>query len=125
VFVVGEKLMPKKKSLLALSLLLSVLIATGAVAAPVITVGFDDMSCRAWVKSNEDIEQRKDYLAWIRGVLTGHNYANQKQQVSAMSSGTVENFVDRYCVEKPLGLFSDAALRMTDKFSGRNEAITK
>jgi hypothetical protein len=88
-------------------------------------VGFDDMSCRAWVKSRDDAELRKSYLAWIRGVLTGHNYANQSQQVSAVSTGTVENFVDRYCVEKPQGEFSDAALRMSDKFSGRNEAITK
>jgi hypothetical protein len=101
------------------------LLASGVGAAPVKTVGFDDMSCRAWVKSKDDAEQRKIYLAWIRGVLTGHNYANQSQQVSAVSSGTVENFVDRYCVEKPLGEFSDAALRMSDKFSGRNEAISK
>ena len=106
-------------------LLLAALIATGATAAPVKIVGFDDMSCRAWVKSKDDGEQRKIYLAWIRGVLTGHNYANQGQQVSSMSSGTVENFIDRYCVEKPLGEFSDAALRMSDKFSGRNEPISK
>ena len=105
--------------------LFAVLVATGADAAPVKFVGFDDMSCRAWVKSRDDAELRKSYLAWIRGVLTGHNYANQSQQVSAVSTGTVENFVDRYCVERPQGEFSDAALRMSDKFSGRNEAITK
>ncbi|WP_301100710.1 hypothetical protein [Propionivibrio sp.] len=99
--------------------------ATGAISAPVKIVGFDDMSCRAWVKSKDDAEQRKAYLAWIRGVLTGHNYANPSQAVSSVSSGTVENFVDRYCVEKPLGEFSDAALRMSDKFSGRNDPITK
>ena len=106
-------------------LMFAALIASGAIAAPVKTVGFDDMSCRAWVKSKDDGEQRKIYLAWIRGVLTGHNYANQSQQVSSMSTGTVENFVDRYCVEKPLGEFSDAALRMSDKFSGRNGPISK
>ena len=108
-----------------LLLMFAALIASGAVAAPVKTVGFDDMSCRAWVKSKDDGEQRKIYLAWIRGVLTGHNYANQSQQVSSVSTGTVENFVDRYCVEKPLGEFSDAALRMSDKFSGRNAPISK
>lgn len=113
--------MSRKMPLLSLLLLF----ATGGVAAPLKTVGFDDMSCRAWVNSKNDAEQRKVYLAWIRGVLTGHNYARQGQQVSAISSGTVENFVDRYCVEKPLGEFSDAALRMSDKFSGRNEVITR
>jgi len=106
-------------------ILFTALLAAAVSAAPVKTVGFDDMSCRAWVKSKDDADQRKIYLAWIRGVLTGHNYANQNQQVSAVSSGTVENFIDRYCVEKPQGEFSDAALRMSDKFSGRNEAITK
>jgi hypothetical protein len=58
-------------------------------------------------------------------VLTGHNYARLKQQVSDISENTVENFVDRYCVEKPNGQFSDAALRMSDRFSGRDEAITR
>lgn len=111
--------------MLSCSLLLTVLSAGIAIAAPIKTVGFDNMSCRAWVKSKDDSEQRKIYLAWIRGVLTGHNYANQSQQVSSISSGTVENFVDRYCAEKPLGEFSDAALRMSDKFSGRNEPISK
>ncbi|MFT3848663.1 MAG: hypothetical protein QM739_08260 [Propionivibrio sp.] len=96
-----------------------------AAAAPLKIVGFDDMSCRAWVQSKNDTEVRNSYLAWIRGVLTGHNYANQSQQVSAVSAGTVQNFVDRYCAEKPLGDFGSAALRMADTFSGRNQAITK
>ena len=111
--------------MLSCSLLFAVLVATSAIAAPIKTVGFDDMSCRAWVKSKDDGEQRKIYLAWIRGVLTGHNYANQSQQVSSISTGTVENFIDRYCVEKPAGEFSEAALRMSDKFSGRNAPISK
>ena len=111
--------------MLSCSLLFAVLVATSAIAAPIKTVGFDDMSCRAWIKSKDDSEQRKIYLAWIRGVLTGHNYANQSQQVSSISTGTVENFIDRYCVEKPAGEFSEAALRMSDKFSGRNEPISK
>jgi hypothetical protein len=104
---------------------LAALLATSAAAAPVRVVGFDDMSCRAWVQSKQDIDQRKLYIAWVRGVLSGHNYARQSQQVSAVSNGTVENFVDRYCTEKPLGEFSDAALRMSDAFSGRNEIISK
>ena len=96
-----------------------------AIAAPLKIIGFDDMSCRAWIKSKDDAEQRRLYLAWIRGVLTGHNYVNQNQQISVISTGTVENFVDRYCTEQALGEISDAALRMSDKFSGRNQAITK
>lgn len=94
-------------------------------AVPLKIVGFDDMSCHAWSASKNDAEQRAQYVAWVRGVLTGHNYANQSQQVSAISAGTVEQFVNRYCSEKPQGQFSDAAFRMSDQFSGRNNAITK
>jgi hypothetical protein len=117
--------MSKRTSLSAWVFVAAITFTFGVNAAPLKILGFDDMSCRAWVKSKEDVEQRKTYLAWIRGVLTGHNYANQRQQVSDISSGTVENFVNRYCTEKPLGEFSDAALRLSDSFSGRNEAITK
>jgi hypothetical protein len=106
--------------------LLAALAASHAGAAtPLKIVGFDDMSCHAWSVSRDDPEQRAIYVAWVRGVLTGHNYANQSQQISAMSSSTVEQHVDRYCSEKPLGSFSDAALRLSDRFSGRNAPITK
>jgi len=106
--------------------LLSVLATTNASAAvPLKVVGFDDMSCRAWVASKSDGEQRAAYVAWVRGVLTGHNYANPGQQVSVISSNTVEQYVDRHCNEKPQGSFSDAALRLTDRLSGRNAPITK
>jgi len=105
--------------------LLAFTLTTATFAAPVKIVGLDDMSCRSWVNGKNDGDLRKIQLAWVRGILTGHNYANQKQQVSNISNGTVENFVDRYCSDTPQGEFSDAALRMSDKFSGRNESITK
>jgi hypothetical protein len=118
--------MSKVASALRRLLLFSTLIAScTAFSAPLKTLGFDDMSCRAWIKSKDDSEQRTLYVGWIRGMLTGHNYANQSQQVSVMSSGTLENFVDRYCAEKPTGDFGEAALRMSDKFSGRNAPISK
>lgn len=98
--------------------------AAGA-AVPVKILGFDDMSCRAWAASKDDAEQRALYVAWVRGVLSGHNYANPGQQVAAMSTGTVEQHINRYCSEKPLATFSDGAFRLSDQFSGRNAPITK
>jgi hypothetical protein len=100
-------------------------VTLSASAAPVKVVGFDDMSCSAWKKSKDDAEQRQIYVAWARGVLTGHNYARQNEQVSIVSNATVENFIDQFCIEKPLGDFGEAALRMSDRFSGRNAAIAK
>lgn len=109
-------------SMLLVALALS---ASNAHGAPLKVLGFDDMSCQAWSRSKDDADQRKLYVAWARGVLTGHNYASQSQQVSVVSAGTVENYVDRYCMQKPQGVFSDAVLRMSDQFSGRNAPITK
>lgn len=105
--------------------LCALLWAAGAQGAALKIVGFDDMSCRSWIAAKDDAERRGAYVAWVRGVLTGHNYANQSQQVSEISSGTVENYVNRYCAQKPQAQFSEAALRMSDQFSGRNAAITR
>jgi hypothetical protein len=114
-----------RKTLLAVALLLVVLAPASAGAAPLKVLGFEDMSCQAWLKSKDDVEQRKAYVAWVRGFLSGHNYANQGQQISVVSSATVELYVQRFCSEKPLGQFTDAALRMSDQYSGRNVPIVK
>ncbi len=97
--------------------------ATGAAGLNVL--GFDDMSCAAWNKSKDDQDQRKIYVVWARGVLTGHNYAAQSQQVSTISSGTIELNINRYCSKNPNGSFNDAVLRLSDEFSGRNQPIRK
>ena len=117
--------MSGKKCLRSALVALSMLSVAVAAAAPLKLIGFADMSCRTWIASKDDAEQRAQYVAWVRGVLTGHNYANRSQQVSDISSGTVENHVSRYCSQNSKGSFSDAALRMSDQFSGRNAAITK
>ncbi len=106
-------------------LLLALCLCGSAWCAPVKLLSLDDMSCRNWINSKNDGELRKTQLAWVRGVLSGHNYANQRQQVAVISNGTIENFVDRHCADNPQGEYSDAALRMADKFSGRNEALSK
>jgi hypothetical protein len=81
----------------------------------------DLVGIKATIPSNARI-----YVAWVRGVLTGHNYANQNQQVSAISSGTVEQYVESLLqLRNHSASFSDAALRLTDRFSGRNTPITK
>lgn len=104
---------------------LSFAISLSAHAVSVNVLGLDDMSCKDWVESKQDVEQRSYFVSWVRGFLTGHNYARQSQQVSVVSSGTIEVFVNRYCVENPLGTLDAAASRMSDKFSGRNQPIRK
>lgn len=101
------------------------LVTVSATAAPLNLLGFDDMSCAAWNKSKDDADQRAAYILWIRGFLTGHNYALPNQQVSSISGGTVEIQINRYCSRYPTGQFSDAAMRLSDEFSGRNQPIKK
>lgn len=118
---------PRKHPIFSASALiaLAVFAAMPASAAALNVLGFDDMSCQAWKQSKDEPDQRALYIAWMRGLLTGHNYARPGQQVSTISSGTIEQFVNRYCSEKPQGSFSDAILRLSDQFSGRNAPIAK
>lgn len=93
-------------------------------AAPLKLLELDDMSCSAWKKQTAP-ELREPYVQWVRGFLSGHNYANQSKQVSEVSSGTVAAFVDRYCSEHSAATVSEAAMRMSDRYSGRNTPITR
>lgn len=93
-------------------------------AAPLRVLGLDDMSCAAW-KKKIDPELREPYIQWVRGFLSGHNYANQSKQVAEVSSATVAMFVDRYCEEHASATVTEAAMRMSDQYSGRNSPITR
>lgn len=112
---------------LAVRLVLSggVLAAGAACAAPVKLLLLDDMSCAAWARTAADPEQQQAYIDWVRGFLSGHNYAIQTRQVAVVSNGTIAQFVDRYCKTNPTGNVADAAMRMSDQYSGRNATITK
>lgn len=101
------------------------LMIAGATAAPLNILGFDDMSCAAWSKAKDDADQRAAYVVWVRGFLSGHNYALPNQQVSSFSSGTLELKLNQYCSRNPGGQLSDAAMRLSDELSGRNQPIKK
>lgn len=106
--------------------LLLAAVGTAPVAATQVKVlGLDDMSCSAWKATKSDPERREPYLQWVRGFLSGHNYANPSAQVSEVSKGTVEVFVDRFCNENAAKTVADAGMRMSDRYSGRNAPITR
>ena len=93
-------------------------------AASLKILDMDDMSCAGW-KKRTDPELREPYVQWVRGFLSGHNYANQSKQVSEVSVSTVATFVDRYCAEHASATVAEAAMRMSDRYSGRNSPITR
>ena len=103
----------------------AVLLAGPATASRLKVLGFDDNSCAAWQAAAADPDQRAAQVAWVRGFLSGHNYANQKQQVSDVSRSTVEMFIERFCRDKPAAQFTEAVYRMSDQYSGRGAPITK
>lgn len=105
--------------------LLAALASTGSAAAPLKVLGFDDNSCQTWSASKEDPGLRREYVAWARGFLSGHNYASQARQVTDVSNATVEMYIERFCREKPKAQFIDAPYRMSDEYSGRGAPITK
>ena len=94
-------------------------------AAPLNILGVDDLTCAGWSKSKENLDQRSIYVVWMRGFLTGYNYGEQGKQVSSISSGTIEQYTNRYCASNQTGQFSDAVFRLSDQFSGRNQPLKK
>jgi hypothetical protein len=112
-----------------MSFMISLLFASGlsgnVVAGDLKILGFEDASCQTWTQSKADPEQRAVFLAWARGFLSGHNYANQRQQVTDVSRSTVELYIERFCREKPKAQFIDGVFKMSDEYSGRGSAIKK
>lgn len=107
------------------ALLLMLLIGSAEAAITTRVLSFDDASCQAWSRSREVPEQRREYVSWVRGFLSGHNYANPKQAVSDVSRGTIEQYVERFCRDQPKAEFIEAAFRMSDDYSGRGAPIGK
>lgn len=93
-------------------------------APPLKLLGMEDMSCATW-KKQTDPELREPYVQWVRGFLSGHNYANQTKQVAEVSTSTVAVFINRYCAENAKSTVAEAAMRMSDQYSGRNAPITR
>ncbi|WP_461309821.1 hypothetical protein [Azonexus hydrophilus] len=82
-------------------------------------LGFDDNSCKAWRSSGD----RTCMVAWARGFSAGT--ARSAPARRRCRRRTVERNIEQYCRKNPAGLFIDAAYRMSDSMSGRNEPIRK
>ena len=82
---------------------------------------FDDGSCGAWVKSDGNIPVRLQYYSWFRGFVSGHNYANPKNQVALqhLSDETLQLYINKFCQENPLEPFTFAALHLVKEFPAK------
>jgi hypothetical protein len=96
-----------------------------AMASSLKILAFDDNSCKAWRQGVDEPDLRAAHVAWARGFLSGHNYANQRQQVTDVSTATVERNIEQFCRRNPDALFIDGAYRMSDSMSGRNAPMKR
>lgn len=101
-------------ALLALSL--PVLAATQGPQINVFT--FEDASCNAWSKSGSNMLLRAQYEFWVRGFVSGHNYANPSRQVKIgvfPGSDALYQYLDEYCRDNPTLSFIGGAIRLVDE----------
>ncbi|MGH8619202.1 MAG: hypothetical protein ACREUW_16035 [Burkholderiales bacterium] len=74
---------------------------------------FEDSSCKKWTESRNDAYKRAFYEVWLRGFMSGHNYANPRQQVPTGGMPRDEGlhrFLDDYCKLNPGDSVFDAAI---------------
>jgi hypothetical protein len=74
---------------------------------------FQDASCGAWSKSKGNQVLRAQYDFWIRGFVSGHNYADPSRQVTELPASTgLYAYLDRYCNDNPSLTFVGGALQL-------------
>jgi hypothetical protein len=79
---------------------------------------FDDASCNAWSKSATNKALRMQYESWVRGFVSGHNYANPSRQVKIgklPGSAQLNQFLDAYCKDHPTQSFVGGAIALVQE----------
>jgi len=91
---------------------------TGADRNTIAIHGFDKMSCLDWTLSRDNAAIRQLYIAWLRGIVTGYNYATPDDQVALGQMPTdlaLASYVDHYCSGRALTSFAAAAFALIDE----------
>ena len=86
---------------------------------------FEDSSCAAWSKSANNKLIRAHYESWIRGFVSGHNYANPSRQVPTGKVPGGEQlyaYLDQYCLDNPNSSFVGGAIRLVEQFRESTQA---
>lgn len=89
---------------------------------------FEDASCNAWFKSGDNKLLRLQYDSWVRGFVSGHNYANPSQQVKIgqfPGSDELYRYLDQYCRDNPKSSFVGGAIQLVEQLSEPGTAPKK
>jgi len=104
------------------ALLLCSTLAFGQDKPMVAIHGFDKMSCADWLGSDGNPDVRALYVAWVRGVVTGYNYANPNDQVAPgrmPSDFGLAIFIDNFCLSRRATSVAGAAFALiADRHGG-------
>lgn len=79
---------------------------------------FEDSSCGAWSKSAGNKLVRAQYLFWVQGFVSGHNFASPARQVrtgALPGSEVLYKYIDAYCKENPSLSFVGAAIALVEE----------
>ncbi len=79
---------------------------------------FENSSCSAWLKTSGNKALRAQYLFWIQGFVSGHNYASPARQVATgelPGSEALYQFLDAYCKDNPTLSFVGGAIRLVEE----------
>ena len=78
----------------------------------------EDASCTAWAKTAGNKQLRAYYEFWIRGFVSGHNFASPSRQVGVgelPGSDALYDYIERYCAQNPKSSFVGAAIALTEQ----------
>lgn len=103
---------------LAIAMLACALTSATALAQQVSVYAFEDPSCAAWVKTAGNRALRAQYEFWIRGFVSGHNYASPSRQVvfgDLPAGEALYDYLDKYCTAEPQATFVAGAITLTEQ----------
>ena len=77
----------------------------------------EDASCASWMKSGGNKLIRAQYEFWVRGFVSGHNFANPPRQVKVGAfpeSDALYQYLDQYCRDNPQSSFIGGAIQLVE-----------
>ena len=106
------------KTFLGTSALMAALLpAVAAAQGQQINIIFtsENASCGAWLKSADNKLVRAQYEFWVRGFVSGHNFANQARQINLgvfPGGDALYQHLDQYCRDHPQNTFVDGTIQL-------------
>ena len=103
------------------AVLLMALSVAGASAQTTLVMGEGQVSCGTYLQDRRNAKTTQDYVyaTWVRGFLSGFNFATQGKQVSGGTEpATILAYLDKYCRDNPLHFLAGGAFSLVKDLGG-------